>query len=63
MVGEGFHEIFIDTPQATCEQRDPKGLYAGGTARARSRLYRHRRPLRSPCHPRPAAGDGRAHQR
>ncbi|MFT8790919.1 adenylyl-sulfate kinase [Komagataeibacter saccharivorans] len=32
IVGEGFHEIFIDTPQATCEQRDPKGLYAAARA-------------------------------
>jgi bifunctional enzyme CysN/CysC len=23
-----FHEIFVDTPLAECEQRDPKGLYA-----------------------------------
>lgn len=23
-----FYEIFIDTPLSSCEQRDPKGLYA-----------------------------------
>jgi bifunctional enzyme CysN/CysC len=26
-VGEGFHEIFISADLATCEARDPKGLY------------------------------------
>ncbi|MGE0035250.1 MAG: sulfate adenylyltransferase subunit CysN [Xanthobacteraceae bacterium] len=35
LVGEGeFVEIFVDTPLAECERRDPKGLYAkarGGT--------------------------------
>ncbi len=25
--GLGFIEIFVDTPLATCEERDPKGLY------------------------------------
>lgn len=28
IVGEGFQEVFVDTPLATCEARDPKGLYA-----------------------------------
>jgi len=28
IIGEGnFHEVFIDTPLAVCEARDPKGLY------------------------------------
>ncbi len=27
MVGDGFVEVFMDTPLATCEERDPKGLY------------------------------------
>ncbi len=27
-----FHEIFVDTPLAVCEQRDPKGLYAKARA-------------------------------
>tara|TARA_R110000824_G_scaffold155226_1_gene327540 strand:- start:94458 stop:96371 length:1914 start_codon:yes stop_codon:yes gene_type:complete len=26
--GEGFHEIFVKADVATCESRDPKGLYA-----------------------------------
>ena len=25
--GEGFIEVFVDTPLEICEQRDPKGLY------------------------------------
>jgi adenylylsulfate kinase len=27
MQAEEFIEIFVDTPLAVCEQRDPKGLY------------------------------------
>jgi adenylyl-sulfate kinase len=27
IVGEGFHEIFVDASLDTCESRDPKGLY------------------------------------
>lgn len=29
MVGQGFIEVFVDTPLEVCEQRDVKGLYAG----------------------------------
>jgi bifunctional enzyme CysN/CysC len=28
IVGDGFHEIHINAALATCEKRDPKGLYA-----------------------------------
>jgi sulfate adenylyltransferase len=28
LVGDSFIEVFMDTPLALCEQRDPKGLYA-----------------------------------
>jgi bifunctional enzyme CysN/CysC len=31
-IGEGFVEVFVDTPLEVCEARDPKGLY--GAARA-----------------------------
>lgn len=27
LVGEGFHEVHLDPDLATCEERDPKGLY------------------------------------
>jgi adenylylsulfate kinase len=27
LIGDGFIEVFIDTPLAECEKRDPKGLY------------------------------------
>jgi adenylylsulfate kinase len=27
IVGETFREVFVDTPIALCEERDPKGLY------------------------------------
>jgi bifunctional enzyme CysN/CysC len=30
--GLRFVEVFVDTPLATCEQRDPKGLYAKARA-------------------------------
>lgn len=28
IIGEGFVEVFVNTPLAICEDRDPKGLYA-----------------------------------
>lgn len=28
LIGQRFIEVFVDTPLAVCEQRDPKGLYA-----------------------------------
>jgi sulfate adenylyltransferase len=28
LVGDGFLEVFVDTPLAVCEERDTKGLYA-----------------------------------
>ena len=31
-VGLAFVEVFVDTPLAVCEQRDPKGLYAKARA-------------------------------
>ncbi|MGX4688079.1 adenylyl-sulfate kinase [Streptomyces sp. JNUCC 63] len=30
--GLEFHEVFVDTPLTTCEERDPKGLYARARA-------------------------------
>lgn len=32
IVGEGFHEAFVDTSLSVCETRDPKGLYAAARA-------------------------------
>ncbi|GBQ79470.1 sulfate adenylyltransferase [Asaia bogorensis NBRC 16594] len=32
IVGEGFHEIHVDTAVEICESRDPKGLYAAARA-------------------------------
>ena len=32
LADEGFLEIFVDTPLAECERRDPKGLYAKARA-------------------------------
>jgi len=32
IVQDDFHEVFVDTDQAVCEARDPKGLYAAARA-------------------------------
>ncbi|GEN14315.1 adenylyl-sulfate kinase [Neoasaia chiangmaiensis] len=32
IVGERFHEVFVDATLETCEARDPKGLYAAARA-------------------------------
>ena len=32
VVGEGFQEVFVQADPATCEARDPKGLYAAARA-------------------------------
>jgi len=32
IIGEGFHEVHVDTALAVCETRDPKGLYAAARA-------------------------------
>ncbi|WP_280564918.1 adenylyl-sulfate kinase [Chromohalobacter sp. 48-RD10] len=42
-----FIEVFIDTPLATCEQRDPKGLYH----RARNGEIKHFTGIDSPYEP------------
>jgi bifunctional enzyme CysN/CysC len=48
LVGEGeFVEIFVDTPLAECERRDPKGLYA----KARSGAIRNFTGVDSPYEP------------
>ncbi|OYQ31578.1 adenylyl-sulfate kinase [Niveispirillum lacus] len=62
MVGDGeFVEIFIDTPLAICEARDPKGLYAKARA---GRLPNftgldspYERPVTPDIHLTPADGD------
>ena len=45
--GLPFVEVFVDTPLAVCEARDPKGLYATRPRRRADRPDRRRRPLRS----------------
>ena len=44
-----FVEIYLSTPLAVCEQRDPKGLYA----RARSGLLQHMTGIDDPYEPPP----------
>ena len=43
-----FIEVYMDTPLAVAEQRDPKGLYLQGAARRTEEFHRHRLALRSP---------------
>lgn len=47
MEADDFVEVFIDTPLATCEQRDPKGLYR----RARDGQIRDFTGIDSPYEP------------
>ncbi len=51
-----FLEVFIDTPLAEAEKRDPKGLYAKARAGELQELHRHRLALR-------AAGESGNHHR
>lgn len=45
MLDDGqFVEVFVDTPLAICEARDPKGLYKSPRRRA-AQFHRHRRGL------------------
>jgi bifunctional enzyme CysN/CysC len=43
-----FLEIFIDTPLAEAERRDPKGPIRQGAPRRAQELHRHRLALRAP---------------
>lgn len=46
MLGDDrFIEVFVDTPLAICEARDPKGLYKSARRRA-AQFHRYRRGLR-----------------
>ena len=48
LLDEGeFIEIFVDTPLAVAEARDPKGLYKKARAGRSEELHRHRLPLRA----------------
>ena len=51
-----FIEVFVDTPLAIAEQRDPKGLYGKARARRARKLHRHRLALRA------AGAPGAAHR-
>lgn len=52
IIGEGFFEVFVNTPLAICEERDPKGLYA----KVRKGDIKHFTGLSSPYEP-PLAPD------
>ncbi|MFT9256604.1 MAG: adenylyl-sulfate kinase [Acetobacter sp.] len=51
IVGEGFAEIFVDADLQTCEQRDPKGLYAAARAGKISGFTGIDAPYEAPAHP------------
>ncbi|WP_306359343.1 adenylyl-sulfate kinase [Nocardia sp. CC227C] len=48
--GLEFHEIFVDTPLATCEDRDPKGLYAKARAGEITQFTGIDSPYERPAH-------------
>ena len=60
-VGLAFVEVFVDTPLAVCEQRDPKGLYAKARAGEITGFTGIDDPYEPPEHPdlrlTPADGD------
>ena len=47
-----FIEVFVDTPLAVAEARDPKGLYAKAPPGRAQELHRHRLALRGARAPR-----------
>lgn len=49
--GLSFVEAFVDTPLATCEQRDPKGLYAKARAGELTGMTGIDDPYEAPEHP------------
>jgi bifunctional enzyme CysN/CysC len=50
IVGQGFHEIFIDADLATCERRDPKGHYARARAGEIAEFTGISAPYEAPLH-------------
>jgi len=51
-IGEArFLEVFVDTPQEVCEQRDPKGLYRKARAGALPNMTGVDSPYERPLHP------------
>lgn len=51
MIGEGYIEIFVDTPLEICEQRDTKGLYAKARRGEISGFTGIDDPYEAPQHP------------
>ncbi|MEG8177995.1 adenylyl-sulfate kinase [Nocardia terpenica] len=49
--GLPFHEVFVDTPLAVCESRDPKGLYARARAGLLPQFTGIDSPYERPEHP------------
>ena len=49
--GLPFVEVFVDTPLAECEQRDPKGLYAKARAGELTGFTGIDDPYEAPLHP------------
>ena len=44
---EWFNEVFVDTPLAECEARDPKGLYAKARSGEIAEFTRHHIAIRA----------------
>ncbi len=60
VAGVAFMEVFVDTPLATCEARDPKGLYAAARAGALVGLSGIDDPYEAPERPDLVLGDPEA---
>jgi len=50
-VGDGFHEVYVSADVATCESRDPKGLYAKARAGNLPGFTGISAPYEAPTHP------------
>src|SRR6185437_12114135 len=48
---ENFIEVFVDTPLAVCEERDPKGLYKKARSGLLPNMTGINSPYESPEHP------------
>ncbi|MDB5103117.1 MAG: adenylylsulfate kinase [Fibrobacteres bacterium] len=51
LIGSDFLEIFVDTPMAICENRDPKGLYAKARKGEIAQFTGISSPYEPPDHP------------
>lgn len=61
-IGERFVEVFVDAPLRTCEERDPKGLYARARAGEISSFTGIDDPYEEPLNPEVVCHTGEGEQ-